>query len=55
MNMALDYLSKLNEEIKEKLLELCLDRKILNMLDEEAEEEEKEEPDENKEAEKEEE
>ena len=52
---ALDYLSKLNEEIKEKLLELWLDRKILNMFDEEAEREEKEEPDENKEAEKEEE
>ena len=42
---ALDYLKLLNEETKERLIGLCLDRKLL-LLDEESEYEEGEESDE---------
>ena len=42
---ALDYLKILNEDTKERLIGLCLDRKLLS-LDEETEYEEGEESDE---------
>ena len=42
---ALDYLKLLNEETKERLVGLCLDRKLLS-LDDETEYEEGEESDE---------